>query len=307
MGVYYRGRKIGYTHATVEPSAGGHAFTQASLLRLTIMATPQVVRTSARGATGPDFALRDVEFQLSSGAGTLEVRAAVAGASLQLKVRAGADVTERTVALTEPIYLPSFVRVTARGGELVPGRRLEATAVDVSVTNLPGNCTDTLAGGVVYTAGAFRRRARVRRARGVVAHVDAAVDVDAIDLRRHEVAALHRHRLRHAEDGEVVGLGPSGGEDHVARLGPEEVRHLRPRRLDRLLRVPAEGVVAALRVPEAGPEPRDHRLEDAGIHGRRREMVEVDGAVHGHGVQVGAEHDRGAGRDHRGGHQDPGA
>jgi hypothetical protein len=32
----------------------------------------------------------------------------------------------------------------------VPGQRLVATPVNVSVTNLPGDCTDTLTGGVVY-------------------------------------------------------------------------------------------------------------------------------------------------------------
>ena len=87
-----------------------------------------------------------------------------------------------------------------------------------------------------------------------------------------------RSRSGQAEDRQVVGLGPPGGEDDLARVGPQHPG-------DRLLGTfpgptrRAAGGVAALGVARGQPV-RPHRLEHLGIQRRRRVVVEVD-PLHG--------------------------
>lgn len=70
MSVYHEGLKIGYTRSllSADAASGGFAFAEESLLRLVVMERPQTVRTRLRGHTASDLSLRDVEFELRSGA-----------------------------------------------------------------------------------------------------------------------------------------------------------------------------------------------------------------------------------------------
>ena len=82
------------------------------------------------------------------------------------------------------------------------------------------------------------------------------------DLGDDVVAALAVH-LGDALDGEVVALGGAGGEDDLLGGGADELGDLLAGDLDRLLRLPAELVVAAGGVAELAGEVRHHRLQHA--------------------------------------------
>src|SRR4029450_1098655 len=65
----------------------------------------------------------------------------------------------------------------------------------------------------------------------------------------------------------------------------DQRRHLTPRAFDRLLRAPSERMLAARGVAELRGEVRQHRLEDTRVDGRRRVVVEIDGAL-AHGLAL---------------------
>src|SRR3990172_10482827 len=71
MSVYHEGVKIGYTHVSSTAEQDGFSFSDDSLLRLVVMDSPQIVRTRLHGHANADWSLRDVELELSSGAGDL--------------------------------------------------------------------------------------------------------------------------------------------------------------------------------------------------------------------------------------------
>ncbi len=130
MGVYHQERKIGYTHRRLSAVGGGFALVEESLLRLTFMDTPQTVRTRMDGHVGPDFVLRDVDFELSSGVGRLQARAVVRPDGLHLVLRTGDDRSEQILPVAGPIYLPSTLRASLGAQPLRVGQELEALAFD---------------------------------------------------------------------------------------------------------------------------------------------------------------------------------
>jgi len=130
MGVYMQAQKIGYTHHGFTAEADGFAFSEESLLHLTVMGAPQVVRTRVVGHAGRDYALRDVEFALSSGVGSLQAAGVVRDGSLRLTLRSGKEVSEQVLPLAEPLYLPSTLRASLSGDALRAGRRLDALVFD---------------------------------------------------------------------------------------------------------------------------------------------------------------------------------
>ena len=103
-----------------------------------------------------------------------------------------------------------------------------------------------------------------------------------LGLDRDQVLALGLVELGRALERQVVGLGRARGPDDLARVGADQRRDLLPRLLDRLLRLPTPGMAARRRVAEVLAQPRDHRVDDALIHRRRRAVVHVDREMRGH-------------------------
>jgi len=130
MGVYHQDQKIGYTYSSLTPAGEEFIFAETSLLRLTVLDTPQTVHTSMRGHLGRDFALHDVDFELSSGVGKLQASAVVDGKQLRLKLRTGQEVSEQVLPLDQPLYLPAPLRASLRAGPMQPGREMEALVFD---------------------------------------------------------------------------------------------------------------------------------------------------------------------------------
>ena len=130
MGVYHEKQKIGYTYSSLTPAGEQLVFSETSLLRLTVLDMPQTVRTSMRGHLGRDFALHDVDFELSSGVGNLQANARVDGKQLRLTLHTGKDVTEQVLPLDQPLYLPAPLRASLSAGTMQAGREMEALVFD---------------------------------------------------------------------------------------------------------------------------------------------------------------------------------
>jgi hypothetical protein len=130
MGVYFKDQKIGYTRHNISADSDGFEFSEDSLLRLTVLSAPQTVRMRVSGHAGHNYALRDVNFELSSGVGNLNASGVVKGAALHLTLRTGKEVTEQVLPLSEPIYLPSTLRASIGPDTLQPGRQLAALVFD---------------------------------------------------------------------------------------------------------------------------------------------------------------------------------
>ena len=86
---------------------------------------------------------------------------------------------------------------------------------------------------------------------------------------RDDVIAAVAQRVRDPFDRQVVGLGGAAREDDLARReAPMSAATCARARVDRLLRLPAVGVLPARGVAELLGEIRQHRLEHARIDGR---------------------------------------
>ncbi len=130
MAVFHRDQKIGYTHHRLTRDDSGFAFSEEALLRLIVLQTPQTVRTRIEGHAGPQFELRDVAFELSSGVGNLRASGIVSGNALRLTLRTGTESSERVLPLNEPLYLPTTLRASVWATGLHAGRRVDAVIFD---------------------------------------------------------------------------------------------------------------------------------------------------------------------------------
>jgi len=130
MGVYFKDQKVGYTREAISSDDGGLTFSEESLLRLTMMSAPQTVRTHVSGHAATTYALRDVQFDLSSGVGNFSASGVVDGAQLRLTLRTGKETTEQTLPLSEPVFLPFTLRASLAGDTLRPGRQVVAMVFD---------------------------------------------------------------------------------------------------------------------------------------------------------------------------------
>ncbi|MOA34491.1 hypothetical protein D3C78_1558660 [compost metagenome] len=103
-----------------------------------------------------------------------------------------------------------------------------------------------------------------------------------LDLGGDDVLAFGLIEVRHAFDGEVVGLGSTAGPDDLARVGVDQLGNLATAVFDRFLGFPAKHVGARSRVTEVTVDQQavGHLLGDTGIDRRGRGVIEVDRQLH---------------------------
>jgi Transglutaminase-like superfamily len=130
LNVYHQTQKIGYVHQHVAKTDGGFDFEEQSLLRLVVMDAPQTVRTILSGQTGPNYALQEFNFELSSGVGTLRAHGLVGDGALSLTLSSSGDRSTQRIPLTGPIYLPSVLRDVVAADELRAGHQLQLEVFD---------------------------------------------------------------------------------------------------------------------------------------------------------------------------------
>jgi hypothetical protein len=105
------------------------------------------------------------------------------------------------------------------------------------------------------------------------------VQRDVFDLRDDHVVARPLVASGVAQEREIVRLGRPRGEQDLLRLGPDELRHLRPALLEDFGGAIADAVERG-RVAEPLAEVGQHRFDNPRVDGLRRLIVEIDLACH---------------------------
>src|SRR5690606_15096711 len=97
------------------------------------------------------------------------------------------------------------------------------------------------------------------------------------DLTGNDVPAANATGLGDAFEGEVVGLGGTGGPDNLLRLRADQIGYLPTRLLDRLPGLLAESVGAGRRVTEVTVKTQtfDHHLDDPLVHRGGGGVIEI--------------------------------
>ena len=101
-----------------------------------------------------------------------------------------------------------------------------------------------------------------------------------LGLHRDEVTALVLVEVRGALDGEIVALRCAGRPDDLAGIGANEGGNVTAGLFNGLLGLPAVAVAVAGGVAELLVEIRNHLVDHAGVAGRRRGVVKVNGQLH---------------------------
>ncbi len=132
LGIYWQDRKIGYALSRVMRRGSGYELYDSAVMDLTMMGTPQRVQSTSYSIVNPDFSLSSFNFRLRSGMVKFKLVGEVIGNDLHVQVDTGNEVTNKTIPLTEPLYLFSNVKpfLLAQGIEV--GKQYEHRFFDPS-------------------------------------------------------------------------------------------------------------------------------------------------------------------------------
>lgn len=134
LGMYHGSQKIGYVHLSVfGGDEGGYAVQEESLLRLTILDTPQTVRLRVRAQAAVDHSLQKLSFELDNGDARFRAEGERTGDEFGLRVLVGDQESRMNLPVSGPLYLPASVRRFLAGGKLETGRRYEVRVFDPSM------------------------------------------------------------------------------------------------------------------------------------------------------------------------------
>ena len=156
MGMYRDRQKIGYVHFSVYPQDEGYATEEESLLRLTILDTPQTVRMRVKGRSRQDHSLERLTFELDNGQGHFRVEGERHGSEFRLRTVVGNEESEMTLPVDGPLFLPASVRRYLASGELAAGKRYEVQVFDPSMMKQQGIVATVVGEEEVPEAGGVR-------------------------------------------------------------------------------------------------------------------------------------------------------
>ena len=123
FGVYRNAEKIGHAHRVSARTLGGYAFYDDMVVSLTMLGTPQQLRTALVAETDDAYALERFRFTLISPATVFTARGAVAKGKLDIVYGPEGQPAHMELPLTDPIYLPSTLRPRVLAGDVAPGTR----------------------------------------------------------------------------------------------------------------------------------------------------------------------------------------
>lgn len=126
-GIYHSGTKVGFGRFALRHKGDDITFVDESVLHLTVLERPQVVKVRVTGTASAGYRLKALQFELLGTAAELEISAAVVERQMLLNVRTGGVQRQMTVALAEQPSYPALLRASLRHGSLRPGERVLAT------------------------------------------------------------------------------------------------------------------------------------------------------------------------------------
>lgn len=132
--MYHGARKIGYVHLSIFPGdAAGYTVQEESLLRLTVLDTPQTVRMRVLARTSRNHSLERLSFELDNGTARFRAEGERGADEFSLTTVVGDQESRTQLPMDGPIYLPASVRRFLAAGGLERGRRFEIRVFDPSM------------------------------------------------------------------------------------------------------------------------------------------------------------------------------
>lgn len=129
-GVFLRGVKIGFSHATAEFSDTSVVTTELTVMVFSMLGSRDSVHTFVRAVSGSDYGLRSFEFILGGRDTEFSASGAVAGSDLHLEVKLGGETRLDTVECGEPPQLPSTLGLLFSREGLESGKAFRAVVFD---------------------------------------------------------------------------------------------------------------------------------------------------------------------------------
>ena len=130
MGVYQGGRRIGFTHRALAPTATEITLFEESLLRLKVLDAERSVHTVVHAKLDLAYALQRADVVLQSDGSSFKASAEVQAHQLVVVLDLGSTQSRYSLPLDAPIFLPQSLRATLRGAALDAGRQLRAAVWD---------------------------------------------------------------------------------------------------------------------------------------------------------------------------------
>jgi hypothetical protein len=129
MGVYFRGRKIGYSKGTFERTQNGYRMTERMTLHLTVMDTTKEIQTDTEASLSPGLSLEEFHAVLKAD-GDIDIRGAVRGRRLLLTIKTAGGSSNRVIPLTQSPSLGMSTLPALFSGGIEKGKKFEVTTID---------------------------------------------------------------------------------------------------------------------------------------------------------------------------------
>ena len=129
-GIYFKGKKTGYTRAVRQKTRNGYQFTDQAVMNLAMMGVPQKITTSLTAETDKDFQLRTFNFGLAAGIVTFTASGTVKGKTMHMKTGSGAAARETRVTLSAAPSLEGALKWSMVRAGLNPGQKITKEIFD---------------------------------------------------------------------------------------------------------------------------------------------------------------------------------
>jgi hypothetical protein len=135
-GIYFSGQKAGYS-VTVSQSldGGGRQVSNRAFLRISMMDTPQQIKTATSYQLDRNFFLQDFDFVME-GAAEINVHGRVNGKQLDIDVSTGGQKQRQTIKLDGPVYLPDAIEPMIANKSIKKGSKYNFSTFDPTSLSL---------------------------------------------------------------------------------------------------------------------------------------------------------------------------
>lgn len=123
MNIFQNDSKIGFSHSRLYREPAGYRLTEALQMRINTMGMIQDINLNTETRLNPDFTLRELDFEISSGRFRFRVRGAISGNTLQVTTESAGSSRSLDIPLkNKPYHLGGIIDALAATG-LKPGDR----------------------------------------------------------------------------------------------------------------------------------------------------------------------------------------
>jgi hypothetical protein len=135
-GIYFSGQKAGYSVTVSQRlDGGGRKVSNRAFLRISMMDTPQQIKTATSYQLDKNFYLQDFDFVME-GAAEINVHGRVNGRQLDIEVNTGGQKQRQTIKLDGPVYLPDAIEPMIANKSIKKGNKYNFSTFDPTSLSL---------------------------------------------------------------------------------------------------------------------------------------------------------------------------